>query len=328
MFHVVRVPVFCAVAIALAACSGSQSATAPMSPTMPTTAIGQPHHQHIGPRGDTSGGGTGKQQMTFSIGDVALPNGSGVRAINVGIDQIMVTDTYGNVTTVAQYSTPQVVNVMAYQGGSTTPIGQGTVQQTTYASLTIIVDTASSAAIGGSGATRPLSFLNDQTASTSGFGSSTSTAPYGPGQVAITFSRPFVVSGTSMKMDVDFNVMESIFPGRSVFSRPSLTVAQQGYEGSIAGNLTNASGGIVTNAVVAAIASDGSVAATGFTDANGNFLLHTLVAGTYQLTIYNQYVSASGWSINASNSTSSATVTGPTVNVPPGQTSQAGTIAD
>jgi hypothetical protein len=135
--------------------------------------------------------------------------------------------------------------------------------------------------------------------------------------------------------------MESFIPSaaaRSVsgstigsgLSRPSLTVAQEGLEGSIAGTIMDAAGSPVTNAVVVALGSDGTPDATSFTDENGNFLLHTLAAGSYQLTVYNQYVSATGWVVDAQNYTqgNGQTVQGPNVGVAPGQTSNAGTIAD
>jgi Carboxypeptidase regulatory-like domain/Domain of unknown function (DUF4382) len=326
MYMIVRNGMLIAAAVSLAACSASQSASAPLGlsgpASVPAPVHGRVHRFHRGPH-DVTGGG-----MKISMGDVALPNGSGIKAVNVGIDQIIVTDLYGNQTTVAQYSTPEVINVMAYQNGNTTPIGQGNVAETTYASMTIVVDTASSNILGGASVTRPIAFENESTLSTSGFGSSTTTAPYGPGQVAITFNSPFQTTGSSVSLDVDFNVMESILPGRVTQIRPSLTVAQQGYEGSIAGNLTNASGNPVTNAVVTATDSQGNIDASTYTDSNGNFLLHTLTADTYTLTVYNQYVSATGWTINAANPTSTGTVSGPSVTVTPGQTSQVGTIAD
>jgi Carboxypeptidase regulatory-like domain/Domain of unknown function (DUF4382) len=284
------------------------------------------HRHHRGPK-DVVGGGGGAR-FSVDLGDVALPNGSSIKAVNIGIDQIIVTDAYGNDTTVAQYSTPKVVNVMQYQGGNTTPIAQGNISQTTYSSLTIVVDTASSGVVSANNASRQISFVNEPTSSTSGFGSATSTSVYGPGQVAVTFNRPFQTNGSSVTLDVDMNVMESVLPGRVTQVRPSLSVAQQGFEGFISGNLTNASGSAVTNAVVTATAGNGSIAATTYTDSNGNFLLHTLAAGTYTLTVYNQYVSASGWTIDSANSTSSGTVSGPSATVVPGQTSQVGTIAD
>ncbi|HTA39099.1 MAG TPA: carboxypeptidase regulatory-like domain-containing protein [Candidatus Acidoferrales bacterium] len=332
MYQIVRNVMFAAAAFSLAACSASQSGLAPSGPAaVPAAkapAQGHKGHRHYrGPRVvDPIGGGT--KMLNVNLSDASLPNGSGIQAVNIGIDQIMVTDTQGNVTTVAQYSTPKVVNVMAYQDGAATPIGSGDVSQMTYASLTLVVDTASSGIVTANAATRALSFLNEGTNSSSGFGAQTKTAPYGAGAVAITFSYPFKTQGSSVNLDVDVNVMESLLPGRSPQLRPSLSVAQSGIEGGAQGTLVNSSGAPVTNAVVVAVASDGTIAATTFTDSNGEFLLHTLNAGQYTLTIYNQYVSAAGWIINATNPTSSAMMPGGTVHVVQGQSAQVGTIAD
>ena len=63
--------------------------------------------------------------------------------------------------------------------------------------------------------------------------------------------------------------------------------------------MQNTSGTAVSNAVVVAIAADGTPAATGVTDANGNFLLHTLTGGSYTLEIFNQYTTAAGWNVPA-----------------------------
>jgi Carboxypeptidase regulatory-like domain/Domain of unknown function (DUF4382) len=336
MFKFMRCLTALAAAIGLASCAATQNATAPgaAAPSMPAAAtapITTPGHKHhkYGPT-DVNGGNPG---ITFHIGDVALPNGMSLQSLNLGIDAIMVTDGYGNVTTVAQYYTPQVVNVLAYQGGNTTPIAAGNVPATTYASLTIIVDTASSNAVTTSGKVRPLQFSGAPSHSSAGFGASSSTSQYNSGAVAITFNQAFQVTGSVINLDLDFNAMESIrsltsTPGYA--SRPSLSLAQEGFEGSISGNLVNSSQGPVTNAVVVATTSNGTVAATGFTDANGNFLLHTLVSGTYQLTVYNQYVTATGLQVNAASNSSwtGTTVAGPKASVVAGQTSSVGTIQD
>jgi hypothetical protein len=293
--------------------------------------LGRGHGKH--PNGDQIGGGVGKD-LIMNLGDAALPNGSKIQAVNLGIDQILATDAYGNVTIVAQYTSPQVVDVLAYQGGNTTPIADGNVTSATYTSLTIVVDTATSNYVGGTGNVHSLSFQTGATRSSSGFGASTTTAAGpNPGTVAITFKKSFAVSGSSMNIDVDFNALESLDPASTSSggsSRPSLTVAQEGVEGAIAGNVLDAAGSSVSNAVVVAIASDGSTAATGVTDSNGAFLLHTLNAGSYRLAIYNQYLTASGWQVDSQNSSSSApaVVQGPSASVTNGQTTSVGTVQD
>jgi hypothetical protein len=329
MFTTIRAGIVFALAFFLAACSASPTANVAGSsvPGVPLAAPGPLGGHHVKPH-DVIGGGGGRFQV--SLGDAGLPNGSGIKAIDVGIDRVLVTDAAGNVSTVAQYDSPRIVNVMQYQGGSTTPIGQANVDQTTYASLTIVVDTASSNVVGYSGSVRPLFFSDQSSRSTSNFGTTTTTTAYSSGTVAITFNKAFQVSGSMVDLDVDFNALESILPqSRYVDARASLSVAQRGFEGSIAGSVTNAWGNAVTNAVVVATAADGTAAATGFTDQYGNFLLHTLVAGSYQLTVYNQYLTASGWEVDALNNTSiNASVGGPSAGVLPGQTASVGTIRD
>jgi outer membrane autotransporter protein len=72
------------------------------------------------------------------------------------------------------------------------------------------------------------------------------------------------------------------------------------------------------------------VANTVNTDASGNFNLHTINAGSYQLVIYNNYTTASGQNIVASGADASqgASFQGPSVTVTAGGTTQVGTLND
>jgi hypothetical protein len=358
MLRIARIAGVVTLGLTLVSCSGSQSGNATAAASDPASAasraITNPPSDHLPVRGahgahgarpnDVLGGGLGLVKGTLdalfiALGDASLPAGSPVAQINIGIDKVLATDPYGNVTTVAQYTSPQVVNVLAYQGGNTTPIALGTVATQTYATLTIIVDTASSNWVTTWGSTRQLSWaLNQPSASTSGFGASTSvSAGPAPGTVAITFSQPFQVVGSSMNLDVDFNALESLAispSGRWSSARPGLSLAQEGFEGSISGSVQNASGGAVTNAVVTATAANGTTEATAVTDANGAFLLHTLVAGPYTLNVYNQYVTASGSQVSSQGSTAGAyasgtvPIQGPSASVQPGTTTSVGSIGD
>jgi hypothetical protein len=342
----VRAMTALALATALAACSAQTGNTptgpgAGQAPAPAAKAITNPPQNHLPKPGhglhpaDQIGGGVGKR-LLVRLGDAVLPNGSKIQAVNLGIDQILATDSYGNVTTVAQYTSPQVVNVLAYQGGNGIPIADGAVANTVYASLTIVLDTATSNYIGGAGATRALTFAtNAASRSTSGFGTTTTTtAGPLPGTVAITFNQPFSVAGSSMNVDVDFNLLESINASvaavyNSNVARPSLSVADEGNEGSVSGTVQNTSGAAVTNAVVVAVASNGETAATGVTDGSGSFLLHTLTGGSYTLEVFNQYVNAAGWSVNAQNSTGgSGAIQGPSATIVPGQTNFVGVVQD
>jgi hypothetical protein len=58
-------------------------------------------------------------------------------------------------------------------------------------------------------------------------------------------------------------------------------------------------------------------------------LLHTLTGGSYTLEVFNQYVNAAGWSVNAQNSTGgSGAIQGPSATIVPGQTNFVGILQD
>ncbi|HTU63295.1 MAG TPA: carboxypeptidase-like regulatory domain-containing protein, partial [Polyangiales bacterium] len=102
-----------------------------------------------------------------------------------------------------------------------------------------------------------------------------------------------------------------------------------GTAGAASGTVQNSSGGPVSGATVVALDASGNVANTTNTDQNGNFTLHTISAGTYQLEIYNTYTTAVGQTNTASgNDNTSASLQGPSVTVTAGQTTAIGTIAD
>lgn len=99
--------------------------------------------------------------------------------------------------------------------------------------------------------------------------------------------------------------------------------------GQVSGTVANQSGVPVQNAVVAAIGANGAVGNTSATDANGNFNLHALAAGTYQLVIYNSYENAAGQTMSATGqSSTAASLNGPTISITAGGSLSAGTLND
>ena len=223
-----RVSALIALTFAISACSGiTQNAPPPSVPAIPNpdnakASVPATSHRHgLRPK-EVIGGGPGK--LRIRLGDVALPNALSLTAINLGIDAIYVTDANGNVSTVVQNSTPQVVNVLDFQNGNVTPIAQGGVPETTYSSLTIVVDRPASNVVGGDGVARPLFFRRSVASqSSASFGTTTSTTGAGAfGQVAITFNQPFAVTDSGTQLDVDFNAFESTFLiGNFAFARPT-----------------------------------------------------------------------------------------------------------
>lgn len=329
MKRIYSIPALVAVAFSISACSSSMQAAVGPAPAVPAA----PSDYSVRPN-DVVGGGH-KRTLAVRLGDVALPNGINLTQVNLGIDAIYLTDPYGRKQTVALYATPHILNVLQYQNGSTAQIGAGSVPTITYSSMTIVVDTKSSSVVTASGTKGPLVFRNTTDKSSAGFGVSTSTATATTSSVALTFKRSFAVteSGTA-SFDVDFNAFESILPvvysGTQWTTRASLSVAQAGLEGMITGQVLNASRKPVRNAVIVATNSSGSAVASAFTDSYGNFLLHTVAAGTYKLTVYNSYTTAAGWHIVASGNTkTSASFAGPSsVRVVAGQTAFVAAITD
>lgn len=336
--------------ILLSACSGGSNS----SPAVPTV-VDQSTGAHAKSRpADTLGGVGGR--LSILLGDAPPTIGSLTpTAINLGIDSVAVVSN-GQVITLAQYPTPYVVNVLAYQDTSS-PIGIGQYYSGTYQQLQFTFDVATSQVVAG-GQNYPITFLpGNAQLSSAGAGATTSTtanvptgnaltgnAPAGsasPGSAAtgsapsvtVTVSGNFTIDGyPAATVKADFNALESLAPGPngSIVSRPTMFAVPGGLSGGIAGTvLSSTSGAPVSGAVVVALDQNGNVDNTVATAADGTFFLHTLAAGAYTLVVYNTYTTASGQVLNATGNGSTATsVTGPSTTVTAAQATQVGTIAD
>ena len=297
--------------------------------------------------------------MDVDVGD-APPAffGSGLASVNLAISEIDVVDSRGNSLVVAKYGVPFVVDLLQFQNGSGDSVGQASVNNLqTYQQVRFVINTAASSVLYTGGLSAPLNFVTDSDSSSSHAGRTTSTTYLGAGRVAITQSGSFTIgSGANELLNVDFNLMESLTPpsigsGRGnhdsngdgngngngnwngslgLAVRPTLFVAANSNEGMISGTVVNDRGQPVSNAVVVAVSQGTQVGNTVATDASGNFLLHTLAAGTYRLDVYNQYTNSAGanFSSRGSSSDNNNRLKGPTITVTPGQTSNAGTIRD
>ncbi len=258
-----------------------------------------------------------------------------VASINIGIDAVNVVYK-GQVTTIATYSSPYVVNVMANGGNpSSIGIGQLYTATTTTSNLWSI----------------PLRATSPMQAATftrfnSNRGKRRKAPPVpaeglvtvaGSGSVTMTVGGQFMVGGTPAdSILADFNAMESLNQNSAgqIVAQPALYSVAASNAGEVQGQVLNANGQPVQNAVVVALiaGADGTahVGNTTNTDANGNFDLHAINAGSYQLVIYNNYTTASGQTITASGADASmgASFQGPALTVPAGQITQAGTLND
>lgn len=286
--------------------------------------------------------------MDVEVGD-APPAffGPNLNAINVAISEIDVVDGSGRNQVVAQYTTPMLVNLLAYQNGAGDSVGQASVDTQTYQDIRFVVDVGGSGVLFNGGISAPLNFVTDSDSSSAHAGKATNVSWVDTRHIAITVNEPFSIGMSADELvNVDFNLLESLTPpsigsergngnGRNDSNslglrvRPALFVAANSNSGEITGTVVNENGRPVQNAIVVAINSNGQVGNTVATDNNGNFLLHTLQAGSYRLTIYNQYRNSAGASLQSQGASSDEdSLRGPTVLVSPGQNTNAGAITD
>ncbi len=308
------------------ACAGGGSNSVNPSTQSPTQAM-----DHKAKPQDTLGGvgGSVGGALTILLGDAPPQIGNLVASqINLGIDSVAVVSN-GTVTTLASYSKPYVVNVMQNQGDPS-PIGIGQYYSGPYDHIVFRFDVASSNVVAG-GTNYPITFLTNAARSSAGAGTTTVTTAQN-GAVTVTVAGNFMENGNpAQAIQADFNALESLAMSANgtIVSRPALFAIPYDQAGQVAGTVTSSQGTPVAGATVVALDANGNVGNTGSTDANGNFQLHTLAAGTWQLVVYNTYQTVSGQTLTATgNGSPSPTVQGPTVTVTAGQTAAAGTIAD
>ena len=281
---------------------------------------------------DTLGGPIGSR-LNVLLGDAAPDlGGRRLEHLNLAIKEIDAVEN-GQATVLASYDRPRVVDVLAHQDDSGESVANTGVSRSEYQQLRLVVDLASSEAVFKGHKAQPVNFLvNVATSSTAGAGASTVTTADGPGAVDLVVTQPFSIpQGHNQTARVDFNAFESLTLDQfgDILTRATLFVAPVDEMGSATGTVTNDQGRGVANATVVAVASDGSIGNTGFTDDRGNFSIGTLRAGTYKLVVYNRYTTAAGRdSLASGQSTTAQTVSGPQITISGGTKTSAGTLAD
>lgn len=318
-----------ATAIYLAGCSSMGSSSGPHG-ALPT-ADTQPR-SHARPM-DTLGGGPVTRLLNILLGDAPPSFGAKTLAhLYVGVRRVDVSAN-GSTGTVAQYDTPQVIDLLQYQGSSGANMGGASTTQTTYSGVTFVVDIPSSQAVFTDGSTMPLQFMqNTTTYSSAGAGASTTTIADGPNNVDIVSNAPFTIpAGASQNVRVDFNAFESLkMSPAGMVTNPVLFVAPSATSGELDGSVLNSNGTGVNNAVVAAVDANGNVQNTALTAKDGTFQLPVLPVGTYNLIVYNAYTNAAGRNFKAAGQTLGAPlqISGASATVIQGQATQIGTIND
>jgi hypothetical protein len=307
----------------LSACSGGSNAGS----ALPSVANAGAHAKAR--PADTLGGVGGL--LSILLGD-APPSIGGLTpsAINLGIDSVAVVSN-GTVTTLAQYPTPYVVNVLAAQNDPSA-IGIGQYFSGAYQQLQFTFDVATSQVVAG-GQNYPITFLPGSAQLSSAGAGATTSSTGNATTVTVTVNGNFAIDGyPAATVKADFNALESLAqtPNGNIVSRPTMFAVPGSLAGAISGTVVSStSGGPVSGAVVVALDQNGNVDNTVATDSNGTFHLHTIAAGMYTLVVYNTYTTASGQVLNAvGNGSTASSVAGPSATVTAAQVTQVGSIAD
>lgn len=284
---------------------------------------------------DVIGGPGGLLQVL--LGDAAPDlGGRKLQRLDLGIKEVDAIQN-GQATVLASFDQPQIVNVLAHQDDNSGEVlANANVARSDYQQLRLVVELADSSAKFRGGPKVPVDFLvNVASASSAGAGATTVTTSDGPGAVDLIVTQPFSIPDSRHNaVRVDFNAFESLTLDSTgnLLSRASLYVAPIDQISRITGRIVSSDGNPVANATVVALATDGSVGNTGFTNGRGCFSIGTLRAGTYQLVIYNSYTTASGRTVTASGespgNTSVQSFAGPSVTTSSGNAISAGTIKD
>lgn len=263
-------------------------------------------------------------KMSVLLGDSAPQLGASLTHLYVGIDRIDVTSN-GTTQTIASYSTPNVVDLLAYQGTAGQQVADAAATAQSYGSITFVVDIPSSQAVYSNGNTLPINFLVNATPmSSSGADGQMSTVADGPAAVDITSNLGFT-AGASIR--ADFNAFESFgLRNGTIYANPVIYVSQTPLT-SITGTLASRYGTVQGATIVAY--SNGVARSVAYTAADGTFTLGTLAAGTYNLAVYNAYENAAGVVFYArGQSNNRGAFWGPTITVQQGQSASVGTVAD
>lgn len=265
--------------------------------------------------GSTPGGPSASSDATLSASLVDGPfrtSGGTVSAVNIAVSKVEAVGD-GGMQTIATFSPSKQINLLDYQ---TSPLQLGSTQipPGTYPQIRLVLDTsqASNTSVTVNGTSYPLSIPS--AAGPGGFGNATSTDNGdGPGTSGIKVNVGLTAqAGQTYGFVIDFNAAESIVEtgNGNWMMKPVLVATAQALAGSVSGTVKNNAGAAVVNAQVLA-QQNGTTINSGVTDANGNFQINALPAGSYTLVIENTWTSQAGAAETATGSDGTAPVTDP-----------------
>lgn len=259
----------------------------------------------------SSSGGAGTASVSTALVDGPFRTSGGtVSAVNVTVAKVELVGT-GGTQVLATFSPSKQINLLSYQtsalqfGSASVPAGQ-------YQQLRLVLDNsaANNTSVVINGTTYPLTIPS--ATGQGGFGNSTSTdAGDGAGTSGIKVNVSLnAQAGQSYGYLIDFNAAESIVQtgNGNYMMKPVLVATTQSLAGSIAGTVKNNAGTAVANAEVLA-QQNGQTVNSGVTDANGNFQINALPAGSYTLVVENAWTSQAGAAQTATGADGTAAVT-------------------
>jgi len=277
---------------------------------------------------------SGASNSTLSTSLVDSPfrvSGGTVTAVNIAISKVELLGS-GAPLVLATFSPSKQINLLDYQAAPLA-LSSGSIAPGTYQQLRLVLDTsaATNTNVVVNGTTSPLAIPSATGAV--GFGNATSIdAGDGAGTSGIKVNVNLTAAaGAVYGYVIDFNAAESIVQtGAGAFMmKPVLVATAQNIAGSVAGVVKNNAGTAVSNAQVVAEQSGGVVVNSGVTDANGNFQINALPAGSYTLVVNNQWTSQAGSAQTATGADGTAAVTlGTAVTVTAGTTTSGIAITD
>jgi hypothetical protein len=206
---------------------------------------------------------------------------------NAGILGVDVIDANGDSWQLIGNETPHIVNLLKLQSTSL-KLGNGNLPAGTYPSVQLLLDPATTT-VKYNGSSYPVHFID-------------SNHPWwDPSQTVEAVRVPLSVTGgdgDTILATLDFNVFQSanLIDG-VVYLTP--TVAGGIGSPTINGTVVNNAGGPVENATIVATDSNGKVANTTVTSADGSFHIRGISPGAYGISVVNEYTTKAGYAVTA-----------------------------
>ena len=254
---------------------------------------------------------SGTASFSTAIIDGPFRSSNGVvSAVNVSVARVDLIGDSGT-QTIATFSPSKSINLLSYQT-SALALGTSPVPAGHYQQLRLVLDTstANSTTVVVNGVTYPITIPS--ASGPGGFGNASSQdASPAAGTSGIKVNIDLTAAANAVYAYViDFNAAESIVQtGNGMYlMKPVLVATAQNTAGSITGTVKNNAGQPVANAEVLA-QQNGQTVNSGVTDANGNFTINALLAGSYTLVTANAWTSQAGAAQTATGADGTANVT-------------------